>query len=146
MTQPVFDNVDTAISQVAHFTDGRTLTKNAAEMGVSVDWLSRAVNPDEKPRCPAALIVPLTITTQNFAIVRTICKLVGGVFFQPRRSASHTTHTAKTLKEISDYFGKLAQYESKGYSRREVDDIENEAHEAIASLLSHVDKLRAEAK
>lgn len=147
MTLPVvYSTVDDAISQVAHFTEGRTLSRNAAEMGVRVDWLSRAVNPHEKPRCPAALIVPLTITTQNFAIVRTVCKLVGGVFFQLRRSTNCTAHSAWTLKEFSEYLGTLARNESKGWTKTEVDELENEMHDVISCMLSHVDKLRAEAK
>lgn len=145
MTRPVYHSVDDAISQVAHFTEGRTLTQNAAEMGVRVDWLSRAVNPNEKPRCPAALIVPLTITTQNFAIVRTLCKLVGGVFFQPRRSTSATAHQAATLKEFSEYLGTLAKNESNGFTKAEVDELENDMHDVISCMLSHVDKLRSEA-
>ena len=48
MTQRIFVNLDDAISQVALFTEGRTLTQNAAEMGVSVDWLSRAINPHQR--------------------------------------------------------------------------------------------------
>lgn len=146
MTLPVFNNLDDAISQVAHFTDGRTLTQNAAEMGVTVDWLSRAVNPHEKPKCPAALIVPLTLTTGNFAIIRTLSKLVGGVFFQPRRSASHPVHQARTFKEFADYIGKIAEHEKGGYTKVEVDDIENEMHDVMSAMLCHVDKLRAEAK
>jgi hypothetical protein len=146
VTLSLYANVDDAVSQVAHFTEGRTLSRNAAEMGVAVDWLSRAVNPNEKPRCPAALIVPLTITTQNFAIVRTICKLVGGVFFLPRRSDTSRWHSASTLKEFSEYLGTLAKNEANGFSKAEVDELENEMHDVISCMLSHVDKLRAEAK
>jgi hypothetical protein len=146
MTERLYSNLDDAISQVAHFTDGRTLTQNAAEMGVTVDWLSRAVNPAEKPRCPAALIVPLTLTTQNFAIVRTICKLVGGVFFQPCRSTSHTKYKASTLKEFAEYLGTLAKNEPHGFTATEVDELENEMHDVFSCMLAHVDKLRAEAK
>jgi hypothetical protein len=146
MTQPVYTSVDDAISQVAHFTEGRTLSRNAAEMGMTVDWLSRAVNPNEKPRCPAALIVPLTMTTQNYAIVRTICKLVGGVFFQPRRSTNETAHKASTLKEFADYLAVLAKNENRTYTKAAVDELENEMHDVMSCMLAHVDKLRAEAK
>jgi hypothetical protein len=146
MTQALYTSLDDAISQVALFTEGRTLTQNAAEMGVTVDWLSRAINPREKPRCPAALIVPLTKTTQNFAVVRTICKLVGGVFFQPCRLTSHIKYEASTLKEFSEYLATLAKNEAGGFTTPEVDELENEMHDVISCMLAHVDKLRAEAK
>lgn len=146
MTQRIYATLDDAISQVAHFTDGRTLTQNAAEMGVSLDWLSRAVNPREKPRCPAALIVPLTKTTGNFAVIRTLCKLVGGVFFQPCRSTSHTAHKASTLKEFAEYLTTLAKNETNGFTPAEVDELEDDMHDVISCMLAHVDKLRAEAR
>jgi hypothetical protein len=146
MTLPVYRTVDDAISCVARFTDGRTQEQTATEMGWTLQQLSKATDPNSKPRFAAAWIVPLTLTTGNFAIVRTICKLVGGVFFLPCRRASGPTHSARTLKEFSEYLGVIAKNEIHGYTRAQVDELENEMHDVIGCMLAHVDKLRAEAK
>ena len=146
MTLPVYRTVDDALNCVPRFHPTKTMSEIAAEMGWTCDELSKATNPNEKPRFAAAWIVPLTHASGDFAIVRTICKLVGGVFFQPRRATRNTTHSASTLKEFADYLATLAKHEANGFTKCEVDDLDNEVHDVISCLLSHVDKLRAEAK
>lgn len=146
MTLPVYGSVDDAVMCVVRFSEGKTLTQGAAEMGWTPDQLSRATDAKEKPRFAASWIVPVTLTFNNFAIVRTICKLVGGVFFQPCRSTSHTTYQASTLREFSDYLATLAKNEEHGFTTHEVDELENEIHDVISCMLSHLDKLRAEAR
>lgn len=145
MTLPFYRSVSDAVMAVVRF-NAKTMTEIANEMGWSVDQLSRATDPSQKPRFAAEWIVPVTLTTGDFAIVRTICKLVGGVFFQPRRSTSHSASTAKSLQEFSDYLAKYAKHEAKGFTKEEAEDIENEVHQAIDAMLCHVDKLKAEAR
>ncbi len=147
MTRKVYDDVEDAIYCVAHHTDGRTLTQTAAEMGWKVDVLSRATNQHEKPRFAASWIVPLTLTTGNYAVIRTICKLVGGVFFQPPRPSSHDRLVASTLIEFSEYLAILAKSMDDGRcTKAEYSELENHMHDVMASMLTHLEKLKAEAK
>lgn len=146
MTRAIYETIDDAIAMAARFHPSKSETQIAAEMGWTVKQLSAATDPNKKPRFAASWIVPFTLTTGDYAIVRTLCKLVGGVFVLLKRNESHERHTAHTLKEIAEYFGALAKTERQHRSHREVDDIEKEFHDVIASGLSHIDKLRAEAR
>lgn len=141
----IYETIEDAINLAPRFHPSKTLTQIASEMGWTVKQLSDATDPQKKPRFAASWIVPLTLTTGDYSIVRTLCKLVGGVFVLLRRQDSHEKHTAHTLKEIADYFGVLAKTEGRRRTAAEVDAIEHEFHDVIASGLSHVDKLRAEA-
>lgn len=145
VTRPIYETLEDAIALTPRFHPSKSETQIAAEMGWTLKTLSAATDPNRKPRFAASWIVPLTLTTGNYAIVRTLCQLVGGVFVLLRRDESHQRHTAHTLKEISDYFGALAKNDSLRRTHREIDEIEHEFHEVIASGLSHIDKLRAEA-
>jgi len=146
-TRQVYDSVDDAVSCVARFNADKTLTQIAAEMGWTVEQLSCATDPNKKPRFAANWIEPLTKTTGDDAIVRTLCARVGGVFVRLHPSGvSHDAMTAKTLKEIGEYFTKLAEGAVNGYTRAEVEGIEIEGHDVIASVFAHIAKLKAEAK
>ncbi len=56
-----------------------------------------------------------------------------GLMASIQSSTSSTTHSAKTLKEFSEYLGKLAEHEKGGFTPAEVNDIENEMHDVIVS-------------
>lgn len=69
-------SVEEAIYIAARFSDV-PLSEQASRMGVDADWLRDATDPQRKPRFPATKVVPLTLASQNFCIVRTICRDVG---------------------------------------------------------------------
>lgn len=81
MTRPtperVYATVRESIFCVARFTLGMTLTKVAAVMDWTEDQLADRTS--GRQRFDAEWIVDLTLATRNFAIVRTICRLVGMV-------------------------------------------------------------------
>jgi hypothetical protein len=78
--------------------------------------------------------------------VRFIARAVGGFFFLPQRRASHEIHQATTFKEIADYIGALARHDGRPLTHAIVDDVEKEMDDVIGAMLSHLDKLRSEAK
>lgn len=142
----VYDSIDDAIACVARFNPVKSQTQIANEMGWSVKQLSDATDPNKKPRFAANWIEPLTKTTGDDAIVRTLCARVGGVFVRLQPTATHDAMTAKTLKEIGEYFTKLAEGAVNGYTKKEVEGIEIEGHDVIASVFAQIAKLKAEAK
>lgn len=145
MTRPYYESIGDAAMAVVRFDACKTQTQIAVEMGLTIEQLSRATDPNSKPRLPADYIVPITLITGNFSIVRTLCKLVGGVFYQPTRTNA-TGSTAKTLQEFSEYLAKLASCEAEGFTRAQVADIENEMHDVFGEMLAHVDRLKRDAK
>lgn len=145
-TLPVYDTVDDAVACVARYNRDKSMTQIAAEMGWTPQQLSDATDPNKKPRFAANWIEPLTKTTGDDAIVRTLCARVGGVFVRLYPNASQDAMTAKTLKECADYFTKLAEAAPNGFTKAEVDGIEIEGNDVIACIVAQVAKLRAEAK
>jgi len=146
MTRPYYESVGDSAMAVVRFDPCKTQTQIANEMGLTIEQLSRATDPNSKPRLPADYIVPITLITGNFAIVRTLCKLVGGVFYQPTRSTTATGSAAKTLQEFSEYLAKLVECEGDGFTRAHVADLEHEMHDVFGEMLAHVDRLKRDAK
>lgn len=147
-----FDLLEDAIYESLHYSidpeTGHKLTARAIATAINVPYstLSDAANQERPQPFHALWIVPLIKSTGNFAIVRFIARAVGGFFFLPKRRASHDSHKATTFKEIADYIGALAKHDGQPMTHAVVDDIENEMHDVISCMLSHLDKLRSEAK
>ncbi len=119
----------------------------ADDAGVGYAYLLKAAD-DAQPdvQFQARWIGPVTRAAGNCVLIQYLAKECGGVFFQPRRCSSNTSHTARTLKEFSDYLATYAQHEDKGFTKFEVEEIEQEAHDVISALLCQIDKLKADAR
>lgn len=96
-----------AVDLVAHQSvneQGRHLTVAdiATRIGKSENYLAKATSKHyaEKP-LRGELIVPLTLATNNYAIVEHICEAVGGVFFKlPKVDAAN--------RDVLEHAGRLA--------------------------------------
>lgn len=121
--------------------------KIAAEAGIAYGYLMKAADelqPDFNLQ--ARLVAPITKASERDDVINQIAQECGGVFVRLDSGESLDAQTGKTLKEVGEYFTKLAEGAPNGYTHAEVDAVEREWRDAIAAGLAQVRKLRAEAK
>lgn len=121
--------------------------KIAGDAGIGYGYLMKAAD-DRQPEVQfqARWVAPVTKAAGNDVLINQIAQECGGIFVRLISGESHDAHTAKTLKEIGEYFTKLAEASENGYTHAEVDELESEWQDVVRAGLSHLKKLRAEAK
>lgn len=102
----VHDDFVDATYDVLHFSDASP-KEIATDINVPMHRLYQAVLGDCQQPFHASWIVPITKRTKNYAIVRFICRAVGGVFvLLPAKAsgslAGMTTALSDLMKEVSD--------------------------------------------
>jgi hypothetical protein len=120
----VYDTLDDAITCVTRFNAEKTLTLIAAEMGWTPQQLSDATDPNKKPRFAANWIEPLTKTTGDDAIVRTLCARVGGVFVPLPRVTGDAREIVAALGEVMREVGESAALITAQLSDGRIDALE----------------------
>jgi hypothetical protein len=135
MTRQVFDSLADAVYAMAHYTDGPSLTAQAAAMGVPASWLRDAVDAHRKPRYPLETLVPHTRASGNYTGVRTLCRLVGGSFLLHPTTAAHESDVLIALGEVLREVGEDAEAIGKALA----DNGRLDAHEA-PDILTQIDE------
>ncbi len=121
--------------------------KIASEAGVSYGYLIKAAD-EMQPEfhLQAKLIAPLTVAAENDVVIKQIASECGGVFVRFEPNATQDALTAKVLKEVGEYFTKLADASANGYTKAEVAGLEVEGDDVIRAVYAQLAKLKAEAK
>lgn len=145
MSGRIYETLDDAIHAVVYETPGVTAKALAGTLGVRYGYLADSANPDrEDTQFQARLIVPITLASGNDAIVKFICRRVGGVFVRLPNGAGSDELTARSLKEVGDYLHAVAESGRDGkVTEAEANEIDRQVTEAVEALLSHARSVRA---
>lgn len=116
----------------------------AAEAGIRYGYLMRAADENEDSvQFQARWIGPVTRASKNDELIKFLAIDCGGVFYRLNRSASLDAETAKSLKEFSEYISAIADaQDDQQTTPEEYHRVKSQAHEAIAAILAHVEKVR----
>lgn len=119
----------------------------AAAAGCGYSYLLRAADEaQEEVVLQTRYVGPLTKASKKDDLINFLAEDCGGVFVRLDVGESLDAQTGKTLKEVGEFFTKLAEGAPNGYTHAEVDAVEREWRDAISAGLAQVRKLRAEAK
>lgn len=122
--------------------------KIALEAGISYGYLMKAADENQPDfNLQAQMVAPITVAAECDLMIEQLAQACGGVFVRLHNSDSTDAHTARTLKEISDYFAKVAQAQADGkITKVEVEEIKGEAQGIFSSVLAQIAKMESEAK
>jgi hypothetical protein len=134
-----------AVDCVAHHSaddQGRSMSVDriAMQIGRDANYLRKACSAfDDTHPLRGDLIVPLTVATQNDAIMRYLAREAGGTFVRlPAADVSHedvVKHTSEVVAEFSDVLREVAMAMADGaVTEDEAARVAQEGHEAIAKI------------
>lgn len=116
----------------------------ADDAGIRYGYLMRAADEHQDDvQFQARWIGPVTRAANNDCLIKFLAIDCGGVFFRLNRAASLDAETAKSLKEFSEYIAAIADAQDDAKTTpEEFHRVKAQAHEAIAAILAHVEKVR----
>jgi hypothetical protein len=116
----------------------------ADDAGIRYGYLLRAADENEDSvQFQARWVAPVTRAAKNDCLIKHLAIDCGGVFFRLNRVASMDAETSKSLKEFAEFIASVADaQDDQQTTPEEYHRVKAQAHESIAAILSHVEKLR----
>lgn len=136
-------NIFAAVRELVH-ESAKPPKAIADEAGIRYGYLMRAADEHQDDvQFQARWVGPVTRAANNDCLIKFLAIDCGGVFFRLNRNASMDVETSKALKEFGEYISSVADAQDDlKTTPEEYHKVKAQAHEAIAAILAHVDKLR----